>query len=71
MVCPLKLYSNHVPYENTEWVLLGLNTEEELFGMSRQLYIWMVIAILAGLLFGVIGIIVSWFTMSNIWLCRS
>ncbi len=56
VVCPLKLYSNHVPYENTEWVLLGLNTEEELFGMSRQLYIWMVIAILAGLLFGVIGI---------------
>ena len=56
VVCPLKLYSSHVPYENTEWVLLGLNTEDDLFGMSRELYIWMVIAILIGLIFGVFGI---------------
>ncbi len=56
VVCPLRLYSNNVPYENTEWVLLGLNTEEELFGMSRQLYIWIVIAVLVGLIFGVFGI---------------
>ncbi len=56
VVRPLKLYSNHVPYENTEWALLGLNTEEDLFGMSRQLYIWMVVAVLTGLIFGVIGI---------------
>lgn len=56
VVCPLKLYSSHVPYENTEWVLLGLDTEEDLFGMSRQLYFWMMMAILAGLLFGVLGI---------------
>lgn len=52
----LKLYSNNVPYENTEWVLLGLETEEELFGMSRRLYVWMVVAILIGLIFGVFGI---------------
>ena len=51
--CPLKLYSNNVPYHHTEWVLLGLNTENELFGMSRQLYVWMVIAVLIGLVFGV------------------
>ncbi|MCI8491093.1 MAG: response regulator [Lachnospiraceae bacterium] len=56
VVCPLKLYSGHVPYENTEWVLMGLDTEDDLFGMSRQLYFWMVIAILTGLLFGVLGI---------------
>lgn len=56
VVCPLKLYSNNVPYEHTEWVLLGLNTEEDLFGMSRQLYLWMVAAILIGLIFGVVGI---------------
>lgn len=56
VVCPLKLYSNNVPYEDTEWALLGLNTEEELFGMSRQLYIWMVAAIFIGLAFGVVGI---------------
>jgi len=54
--CPLKLYSNNAPYENTEWVLMGLKTEDDLFGMSRQLYVWMVIAILIGLGFGVIGI---------------
>lgn len=56
VVCPLKLYSNNVPYEYTEWVLLGLNSEKELFGMSRQLYFWMVIAVLSGLTFGVFGI---------------
>ena len=56
VVCPLKLYSNNVPYENTEWVLLGLDTEEDLFGISRRLYIWMVAAVLAGLIFGVFGI---------------
>ena len=53
---PLRLYSNHVPYKDTDWVLLGLDTEEDLFGMSRQLYIWMVAAVLIGLGFGVLGI---------------
>ena len=50
------MYSNNVPYKNTQWVLLGLNTEDELFGISRQLYVWMVAAVLIGLVFGVIGI---------------
>lgn len=54
--CPLKLYSNNVPYENTEWALVGLNTEDELFGISRRLYVWMVVSVLAGLIFGVFGI---------------
>ena len=56
VTCPLKLYSNNVPYENTEWVLLGLETEEDLFGMSHQLYIWMLAAVLIGLIFGMFGI---------------
>lgn len=56
VTCPLKLYSNNVPYENTEWVLLGLKTEDDLFGMSRQLYIWMLAAVLIGLVFGMFGI---------------
>ncbi len=56
VACPLKLYSNNVPYEDTEWLLLGLNTEQELFGMGRQLYIWMLAAVLLGLIFGVVGI---------------
>ncbi len=53
---PLKLYSSHVPYEDTQWVLLGLDTEENLFGMSHRLYIWMVAAVLIGLGAGVLGI---------------
>lgn len=56
VICPMKLYSNNAPYENTEWMLLGLNTEEELFGMSRRLYIWMLAAVLVGLIFGIFGI---------------
>ncbi len=58
VACPLKLYSNNVPYENTGWVLLGFNTENELFGMSRQLYFWMLAAVMAGLIFGVVGLYV-------------
>lgn len=58
VACPLKLYSNNVPYENTRWALVGLNTESELFGMSRQLYFWMLASVLVGLAFGVVGIYV-------------
>ncbi len=57
--CPLKLYDNFAPYEDVEWVLLGLNTEEDLFGMGRQLYMWISMAILSGLVFGVFGIYFS------------
>jgi len=56
VICPLNLYSNNVPYEYTEWMLLGLDTENDLFGISRQLYVWMVIAILVGLIFGFFGL---------------
>ncbi len=56
VACPLNLYSNNVPYQDTEWVLLGLDTEEDLFGISRRLYLWIVISIMIGLIFGVIGI---------------
>lgn len=55
-VCPLKLYGVHPPYENTEWVLIGLSSEDDLFGMSRKLYLWMVLALLFGLAFSLIGI---------------
>ncbi len=58
VACPLRIYSNNAPYENTEWVLVGLDTEEDLFGMSHQIYIWIVVSILVGLAFGVIGIYV-------------
>lgn len=57
--CPLKLYDSYAPYDNTNWVLLGLNTEDAIFGMYRQLYLWMGTAILAGLVFGILGIYFS------------
>lgn len=56
VVCPLKLYGNNAPYEDTEWVLMGLDTEDDLFGMSRQLYVWVILSVLIGLAFGVLGI---------------
>ncbi len=56
VVCPLNLYDNNAPYEDTQWVLLGLDTENDLFGMSRQLYVWMIAAVIVGLIFGVFGI---------------
>ncbi len=54
--CPLKLYSNNVPYEHTNWVLLGFDTEDDLFGMSRRLYLWVVAAVFGGLGFGILGL---------------
>ncbi len=56
VACPLKLYSNNVPYEDTQWALIGLDVEGDLFGMSRQLYVWMVAAVFVGLTFGVFAI---------------
>lgn len=53
---PMRLYGRNAPYDNTEWVLLGLNLENELFGMSRSLYVWMGLALLVGLVFGLFGI---------------
>ncbi len=56
-VCfPLKIYSSHVPYDDTNWVLIGLNSEEEVFGMTRTLYLWMGIALLIGFVFSLAGI---------------
>lgn len=49
----LDIYGNNVPYKDAEWVLMGLNTETELFGMSKQLYIWIGVAMVASFLFGV------------------
>ncbi len=53
---PLRLYSNNAPYEETQWVLFGLNTEAEIFGISRQLYLWLGLAVLVSLIFGMISL---------------
>ena len=37
---------------------MGLNTEDALFGISQRLYVWVLAAVLLGLMFGVLGIYV-------------
>ena len=55
---PMKLYSNNPPYANSNWVFLGLKGQEELFGMGQSLYLWIIGAVLVGLLFAVVAIYV-------------
>ena len=40
MACeaPLSLYASKVPYDNTDWVLLGFVPESNVFGMGESLY---------------------------------
>ena len=52
----MKLYSNNPPYANSDWVFLGLKGQEELFGMGHSLYLWVLAAVLVGLLFAVVAI---------------
>lgn len=38
MLNDMKLYSNNVPYENTQWVLSGFVTENSIFGLGEKMY---------------------------------
>lgn len=49
----LNLYSNNIPYLNQKWVLLGLKTEDALFGISRNIFSNMILAVAFGVVFGV------------------
>lgn len=48
----MNLYSNNVPYKNTGWVLIGFESEEAIFGMSRNIFTSMLIAVVVGVLSG-------------------
>ncbi len=37
-VTSLGLYENQVPYDNTDWVLMGFVTEDSVFGLGNRLY---------------------------------
>ena len=50
----LKLYGNHVPYQNTEWTLIGFETENAIFGVGRKIFTSMLISVAFGVLFGVL-----------------
>lgn len=38
MLSNMKLYSNNVPYENTQWVLAGFVTEKSIYGLGEKMY---------------------------------
>ncbi len=47
---PMSLYGNNVPYDDTEWVMCGIVTEESIYGFGRSLYARMLIAIFGSLI---------------------
>lgn len=53
-VSELELYGNNAPYDNTKWVVIGWNTESDLFGKNQQMYRLNFIALLIGFGFGVV-----------------
>ena len=46
IVKPLDLYSNNVPYEDTNWSLCGLVTENSIYGLGNRVYKIILAAIL-------------------------
>ena len=50
---PLRIYAHNAPYSNTDWVFLGMKTHSALFGMGESTYLWVIGAVLFGLLFAV------------------
>lgn len=38
-VKPLNLYSNNVPYDDTDWVVCGFVTEDSIYGLGRSIYV--------------------------------
>ena len=46
IVKPLSLYSNNVPYEDTDWCLCGLVTENSIYGLGNSVYKIILAAIL-------------------------
>ena len=43
---PITLYGNYVPYENTQWVLCGLVTEDSIYKLGNSLYTQMLTILL-------------------------
>lgn len=56
VVKPIKLYSNQVPYEDTDWALCGLITEDAIYGMGRNISRRLIYAAVIGGVFSCIVI---------------
>ena len=54
VVKPLELYSNNVPYEDTQWVLCGFVTEDSVFAQGEVLYRKMILAIVSSLILAIV-----------------
>lgn len=54
VIKPLSLYSNNVPYDDTDWVLCGFVTENSIYSFGKSLYTRMLAAIFATLIFGIV-----------------
>lgn len=48
----LHLYGSNVPYEDTDWILVGLNSRKNVFGLYQRMYYYMGFALLTGMVFG-------------------
>lgn len=59
----LNIYSNNVPYSNKNWVLIGLVTEDSIYGLGRSLYTNFVILIVVT---AIIGFVVMGFVVRGI-----
>lgn len=49
VIAPLELYGKNVPYEDTQWSLCGLVTEQSVYGLGNSVYIRMLTSIFGGL----------------------
>lgn len=62
---PLQIYYSNVPYENTNWVLIGLVDQSSIFGLSTTLNRTIILVILANVLLSLIVALIVYQTISN------
>lgn len=59
IIHPLNLYSNNSPYDDTNWILCGLVTENSVYGLGQQIYEKMALMILLSVLFAILFVHLS------------
>ena len=50
VIKPLSLYSNNVPYDDTQWVMCGFVTEDSIYGFGKNVYLRMLAAIFGSII---------------------
>ena len=56
VVEPLDLYSTNVPYTDTAWVLCGLVTEESIYGLGKEIFVRLLIAICCAMVMAAVAV---------------